>query len=181
VFERMVLYMYIYLGISVYYAQSMDTIAADIQDVKPDGFTTVPRLLEKVYDRIVEKGAALSGMKKKLFYWALNLGLRYELEGKNGVWYEMQLSIARKLVFKKWQEALGGNIIAIVSGGAALQTRLARVFWAAGMPVLEGYGLTETSPVMAVSGLKKGQTVFGTVGRAIEGVEIKIAEDGEIL
>ena len=181
VFERMVLYMYFYLGISVYYAQSMDTIAADINEVKPHGFTTVPRLLEKVYDRIVAKGAELTGIKKQLFFWALNLGLRYEMDGENGFWYEFQLKIANKLVFNKWREALGGNILAMVSGGAALQPRLARIFWAAGMPVLEGYGLTETSPVIAVNGLQKGAAKFTTVGKAIEFVEIKIAEDGEIL
>ena len=181
VFERMVFYMYLYLGISVYYAQSMDTIAADIADVKPHGFTTVPRLLEKVYDRIVEKGSQLTGIKRKLFFWALNLGLNYEMDGKNGLWYEVQLKIANKLVFIKWREALGGNIMAIVSGGAALQPRLARVFWAAGMPVLEGYGLTETSPVINVNGLRKGEAKFTTVGRTIKDVEVKIAEDGEIL
>ncbi|MES2872189.1 MAG: long-chain fatty acid--CoA ligase [Bacteroidota bacterium] len=181
VFERMVLYMYFYLGISVYYAQSMDTIAADIADVKPHGFTTVPRLLEKVYDRIVEKGSQLTGVKRKLFFWALDLGLNYEMDGKNGPWYEFQLKIANKLVFSKWREALGGNIMAIVSGGAALQPRLARVFWAAGMPVLEGYGLTETSPVINVNGLRKGEAKFTTVGRTIKDVEVKIAEDGEIL
>lgn len=181
VFERMVLYMYFYLGVSVYYAQSMDTIAADLIEVKPNGFTTVPRLLEKVYDRIVAKGSELTGLKKQLFFWALNLGLRYELNGENGFWYEFQLKIANKLIFNKWREALGGNILAIVSGGAALQPRLARVFWAAGMPVLEGYGLTETSPVIAVNGLRKGAAKFTTVGKAIEFVEIKIADDGEIL
>ena len=181
VFERMVLYMYFYLGISIYYAQSMETIAADLIDVKPHGFTTVPRLLEKVYDRIVAKGSELKGIKKQLFFWALNLGLRYEMNGENGFWYEFQLKIANKLIFNKWREALGGNILAVVSGGAALQPRLARVFWAAGMPVLEGYGLTETSPVIAVNGLKKGAAKFTTVGKAIEFVEIKIADDGEIL
>ncbi|SKB82733.1 AMP-dependent synthetase/ligase [Daejeonella lutea] len=181
VFERMVIYMYLYLGISIYYAQSMETIAADIADVKPHGFTTVPRLLEKVYDRIVEKGSQLTGVKRKLFYWALDLGLNYEMDGANGPWYECQLKIANKLVFSKWREALGGNIMAIVSGGAALQPRLARVFWAAGMPVLEGYGLTETSPVINVNGLRKGEAKFTTVGRTIKDVEVKIAEDGEIL
>jgi len=181
IFERMVIYMYFYLGVSVYYAESMDTIAADIRDVKPNGFTTVPRLLEKVYDRIVTKGSELKGIKYKLFFWALNLGLKYELDGKNGWWYELQLSIANKLIFKKWREALGGNIILIVSGGAALQPRLARVFWAAKMPVLEGYGLTETSPVISVNGYRKGEMEFATVGRPIEDVEVKIAEDGEIL
>lgn len=181
IFERMVIYMYFYLGVSVYYAQNMETIAADIAEVKPHGFTTVPRLLEKIYDRIVEKGSHLSGIKRKLFFWALDLGLRYEMDGKNGFWYELQLKIANKLIFKKWREALGGNIMAVVSGGAALQPRLARIFWAAGMPVLEGYGLTETSPVINVNGLGKGQAKFTTVGRTINNVVIKIAEDGEIL
>ena len=181
IFERMVLYMYIHLGISVHYAESMETIVADLNEVKPDGFTTVPRLLEKVYDRIVAKGSELTGLKKKIFYWALELGLQYERNGKNGWWYERQLAIARKLVFSKWQEALGGNIQALVSGGAALQPRLARVFWAAGIPVLEGYGLTETSPVIAVNGLGPDQTMFTTVGKPLTGVTVKIAEDGEIL
>lgn len=181
IFERMVIYMYFYLGISVYYAESMDTIAANLLEVQPNGFTTVPRLLEKVYNRIVAKGAELKGIKKQLFFWALNLGLNYEMNGKNGLWYELQLKLANKLIFNKWRDALGGNIKAIVSGGAALQPRLARIFWAAGMPVLEGYGLTETSPVIAVNGLGKGACKFTTVGKAIEHVEIKIAADGEIL
>jgi len=181
IFERMVLYMYFYLGVSVYYAESMETIVADINDVKPHGFTTVPRLLEKVYDRIVAKGAELTGVKRKLFFWALNLGLQYELEGKNGSWYEFKLKIANKIIFSKWRAALGGNILALVSGGAALQPRLARVFWAAQIPVLEGYGLTETSPVITVNGLYKGQAKFGTVGKPLKDVEVKIAADGEIL
>lgn len=181
IFERMVVYMYFYLGISIYYAESMETIVADINDVKPDGFTTVPRLLEKVYDRIVAKGSELKGIKKKLFYWALSLGLRYELNGANGRWYEFQLMLANKLIFKKWRQALGGNIKALVSGGAALQPRLARVFWAAGIPVLEGYGLTETSPVITVNGLGPDQIKFGTVGKPIKNVTVKIAPDGEII
>lgn len=181
IFERMVIYQYFYLGVSVYYAQNMETIAADIAEVKPHGFTTVPRLLEKIYDRIVEKGSQLTGVKRKLFFWALDLGLKYEMDGKNGIWYEQQLKIANKLIFNKWREALGGNLMAIVSGGAALQPRLARIFWAARMPVLEGYGLTETSPVINVNGLGKGEAKFTTVGRTIKNVEIKIAEDGEIL
>lgn len=181
IFERMVLYMYFYLGVSVYYAQSLDTIVSDLGEVKPHGFTTVPRLLEKVYDRIVAKGSELTGVKKQLFFWALNLGLKYELNGANGFWYEFQLKIANKLIFTKWREALGGNVLALVSGGAALQPRLARVFRAAGMPVLEGYGLTETSPVIAVNGLGPDDSKFTTVGKPISGVEVKIAEDGEIL
>jgi long-chain acyl-CoA synthetase len=159
----------------------METIAADLVEVKPHGFTTVPRLLEKVYDRIVAKGSELTGVKKALFFWALNLGLRYEMNGANGAWYEFQLKLANKLIFSKWRDALGGNILAVISGGAALQSRLARVFWAAGMPVLEGYGLTETSPVIAVNGLDPGAAKFTTVGKAIQDVQIKIAEDGEIL
>ncbi|NEU07526.1 long-chain fatty acid--CoA ligase [Flavihumibacter sp. R14] len=181
IFERMVLYMYFYIGASVYYAESMDTIVADINDVKPHGFTSVPRLLEKVYDRIVAKGSELSGIKRKLFFWALELGLRYELNGRNGLLYELKLKIANKIIFNKWRDALGGNILALVSGGAALQPRLARVFWAARIPVLEGYGLTETSPVITVNGLGVGETRFGTVGRPIKDVSVKIASDGEIL
>jgi long-chain acyl-CoA synthetase len=144
-------------------------------------FTTVPRLLEKVYDKIVAKGSELTGIKKKLFFWALDLGLKYEYDGANGWWYEFQLAIANKIIFKKWREALGGNIKAICAGGAALQERLARVFWAAQIPVLQGYGLTETSPVVAVNGIDKGMRWFGTVGPTIPGVEVKIAADGEIL
>jgi len=181
IFERMVIYMYVYLGISIYYAQSMDTIVADMNDVKPHCFTTVPRLLEKVYDKIVAKGSELKGIKKNIFYWALDLGLKYELDGANGWWYETQLKIARKLVFSKWREALGGEIIAIVSGGAALQPRLARVFWAAEIKILEGYGLTETSPVIAVNNPFKEGTKFGTVGQVLKDVSVKIADDGEIM
>lgn len=181
IFERMVIYMYFKLGVSIYYAESLETIVADINEVKPHGFTTVPRLLEKVYDRIVAKGSALAGIKKRLFFWALELGLNYETDSKNGWWYEAQLAIANKLIFIKWREALGGNIKALVSGGAALQPRLARVFWAAGIPVLEGYGLTETSPVIAVNGLHKGEIKFTTVGKPIKDVDVKIAADGEIL
>ncbi len=178
IFERMIVYLYFYTGVAVYYAESMDTIVADIQHVKPHAFSTVPRLLEKVYEKIMEKGKALEGIKKNIFFWSVSLAERYEIE--NGWFYNMQLSIARKLVFKKWQEALGGNILVIVSGGAALNPRLARIFWAAGMPVFEGYGLTETSPVITVNHFG-GNTMFGTVGTAIEGMEIKIAEDGEVL
>ncbi|ADY53095.1 AMP-dependent synthetase and ligase [Pseudopedobacter saltans DSM 12145] len=181
IFERMVVYMYFYLGISVYYAESLDTIVQNLSEVKPHCFTSVPRLLEKVYDKIVAKGHELTGIKKSLFFWALNLGLKYELDGANGAWYELQLKLARKLIFKKWKDALGGEIMLIVSGGAALQERLARVFWGAGIKVLEGYGLTETSPVISVNGPRKGETKFGTVGKPLFNVEVKIAEDGEIL
>jgi long-chain acyl-CoA synthetase len=181
VFERMVVYIYFSLGISIYYAESMETIMRDINDVKPNGFTTVPRVLEKVYDAIVAKGKALTGLKKSIFFWALDLGLRYQEPQKNNAIYNLQLKIARKLVFIKWKEALGGNVVALISGGAALQERLARVFWAAGIPVLEGYGLTETSPVIAVNGTKDDEIRFGTVGKVLPNLEVKIAEDGEIL
>ncbi len=181
IFERMVCYMYIYLGISIYYAESMDTIVANMAEVKPHCFTTVPRLLEKVYDRIVAKGHEQKGIKKTLFFWALNLAHQYEMDGANGFFYEMQLKVARKLVFSKWKIALGGEIMVIVSGGAALQERLARVFWGADIKVLEGYGLTETSPVIAVNGPYPGQCKFGTVGKVLGNLEVKIAEDGEIL
>lgn len=181
IFERMVVYMYLSKGVSVYYAESLDKIADNLKEIKPHMFTTVPRLLEKVYDKIVLKGSELTGIKRTLFFWALNLGLKYEYDGKNGWWYEMQLWLANKIIFKKWREALGGNILAICSGGAALQERLARVFWAAEIPVLQGYGLTETSPVITVNGIDKGMRYFGTCGPTISGVEVKIAADGEIL
>ncbi|PPL04361.1 AMP-dependent synthetase/ligase [Parapedobacter indicus] len=181
IFERMVVYLYFAKGVEIHYAESLDTIVADINDVKPDGFTTVPRVLEKVYDRIVAKGKELSGVKRHIFFWALNLGLNNKEPEKNGAWFNMRLAVARKLVFSKWQAALGGNIKLIVSGGAALQPRLSRVFWAAGIPVLEGYGLTETSPVIAVNSLEKGGVKFGTVGKVLKHVDVKIAADGEIL
>ncbi len=181
IFERMVVYMYLSKGITIYYAESLDKIADNLKEVRPHMFTTVPRLLEKVYDKIVAKGAELKGIKKALFFWALDLGLRYEYYGRNGWWYGFQLKIANALIFKKWREALGGNILAVCSGGAALQTRLAKVFWAARIPVLEGYGLTETSPVISVNGLDKDMKEFGTVGRVIDKVHVKLAEDGEIL
>lgn len=181
IFERMVVYMYLSKGVSIYYAESLDKIADNLKEVKPQMFTTVPRLLEKVFDKIVATGTELNGIKKKLFFWALDLGLRYEYDGKNGWWYEIQLAIANKIIFNKWRAALGGDILAICAGGAALQERLARVFWAAKIPVLQGYGLTETSPVVAVNGLDKGLRYFGTVGPTIPGVEVKIADDGEIL
>jgi long-chain acyl-CoA synthetase len=181
VFERMLTYNYFACGTSIYYAESLDTISANLQEVKPHVFTTVPRLLEKVYDRIVAVGNDLTGIKRKLFFWALALGLRFEMDRKNGLWYEIQLKVARILIFSKWKEALGGEIIAVMSGGAALQDRLARVFWAAGIPALQGYGLTETSPVVSVNYLDPGCNRFGTVGPVIDHVEVKIADDGEIL
>ncbi len=181
VYERVLTYLYFYLGVSVYYAESIDKVADNLKEVQPEIFGCVPRLFEKVYDRIVNKGAELTGIKKKLFFWALNLGLNYETNGANGWVYEKKLAIARKLIFSKWQEALGGKVKAAVSGGAALQPRLARVFWAAGIPILEGYGLTETSPVVSVNTLEPGGLKFGTVGKLLDKVKVRIAEDGEIL
>ncbi len=181
VYERMVGYLYHYFGVSIYYAESLDKIADNLKEIKPHLFVTVPRLLEKVYDKIMAKGSEQTGIKYKLFFWAVGLGLRYEHYGKNGWFYDLQLNLARKIIFSKWQEALGGNIQVIVSGGAPLQPRLARIFWAANLPVLEGYGLTETSPVVAVNTLLPDHACFGTVGRKLDNVEIKIAQDGEIL
>lgn len=181
IYERMLTYMMMYSSIGIHYAESMETIGENLKEIKPQVFSTVPRLLEKVYDKIVAKGMELTGLKRKLFFWALDLGLRYEFKGANGWWYETQLKWANKLIFSKWREALGGNVQAIVSGAAALQPRLARVFWAAKIPVLEGYGLTETSPVIAVNYLATGQVEFGTVGPVLDSVELRIAKDGEIL
>jgi len=181
VYERMVNYQYQYKGISVYYAESMETIGDNLREIKPHGFATVPRLLEKVYDKIMAKGKSLPPFKKALFLWAVHLGQKFELNRKNGLWYAFQLAIARKLIFSKWQEALGGNIKFMCSGGAALQVRLERLFWAVGIPVQEGYGLTETSPIISANQNAYPDVKFGTVGPVLEGVEVKIAEDGEIL
>jgi len=181
IYERMLSYMYQYCGVEVYFAESLETISENLQEIHPDVMTAVPRLLEKVYDKIYAKGAALTGIKKALFFWAVNLGLVYEPYGQNGWWYEFQLKIARKLIFTKWQEALGGKLRAVASGSAALQPRLARVFNAAGIPIMEGYGLTETSPVVAVNDFRDGNFKIGTVGKPIADTEIQIAEDGEIL
>jgi long-chain acyl-CoA synthetase len=181
IFERMILYLYQYYSVSVYFAESIDKISDNLKEVKPHVITAVPRLLEKVYDKIIAKGTALGGIKQKLFYWAVGLGLEFEPYGANGWWYEAKLSLARKLIFSKWKEGLGGNIELIVSGSAALQPRLARVFAAAEIPVMEGYGLTETSPVIAVNDLRNRGFKVGTVGKVIDGVEVIIAEDGEIL
>lgn len=179
VYERMLHYLYMKIGCSIYFAESLETIGDNIREVHPQIFTAVPRLIEKVFDKIMAKGDALTGIKRKLFFWAVDLAEEYELEGKSG-WYHFKLKIANKLIFSKWREALGGNVQAIASGAAALQPRLARIFMAAGVPILEGYGLTETSPVISVNCMKNG-VKFGSVGTTIEGVEVKIAEDGEIL
>jgi long-chain acyl-CoA synthetase len=177
----MILYLYQYCGIEIHFAEGLDKISDNVKEVKPDVMTVVPRLLEKVYDAIIAKGAALTGIKKKLFFWAVETGLKFEPYGANGWWYEKKLGLARKLIFSKWKEGLGGNLSVMVSGSAALQARLARVFAAADMPVMEGYGLTETSPVIAVNDQRNKGWKIGTVGKIIGGVEVKIAEDGEIL
>lgn len=181
VFERMVSYVYIYNSVSIYYAESMEKIGENMKEVKPLIFTTVPRLLEKVYEKIMEKAATLTGVKKRLFNWALVLGLKYDINKNMGPWYNLQLSIANKLIFSKWREALGANVKAIVTGSAACQVKLLKVFTAARVPILEGYGLTETSPVISVNRMNTENRMFGTVGTIIDNVEVKIAEDGEIL
>jgi long-chain acyl-CoA synthetase len=181
IFERMILYLYQYYGVSVYFGESIDKIGDNIKEVRPHVMSAVPRLIEKVYDKIYSKGLELKGIKRKLFFWAVDIGLKYEPYGANGFWYEFQLKIARKLIFSKWKEGLGGNLDLLVSGSAALQPRLARVFAAAEMPVVEGYGLTETSPVISVNDMRNFGFKVGTVGKLIDNVEVKIAEDGEIL
>ena len=181
IFERVILYIYYHNSIEIHFAESIEKISDNINEVHPYFMTAVPRLLEKVYDKIYARGAELTGIKQKLFYWAVELGLKYEPYGQNGFIYEMKLAIARKLIFSKWKEALGGNLELISSGSAALQPRLARVFSAAGMTIAEGYGMTESSPVITVSEEANRGNKFGAVGRAIDGVEIKIAKDGEIL
>jgi len=181
VFERMILYLYQYCGVEVYFAESIEAMSDNLKEIKPNVMTAVPRLYEKVYDKIIAKGSDLTGIKKMLFFWAVKVGLKYEPYGKNGWWYEKQLKLARKLIFSKWKEGLGGNLDLMVSGSAALQPRLTRIFAAAEMPIMEGYGLTETSPVISVNDMRNGGFRIGTVGKVIDNVEVKIAEDGEIL
>lgn len=180
IYERMMIYLYQYAGVSVHYAESMEKISDNLKETAPHVMTAVPRLLEKVYDKIIAKGDALTGIKKKLFFWAVNLGLKFEPYGQNGWWYETKLGLARKLIFSKWKEGLGGNLKLISSGSAALQPRLARIFNAAEFGVMEGYGLTETSPVLSVNDMRNSGFKIGTVGKLLENTEIKIADDGEI-
>jgi len=170
-----------YSGCSIYYAESMGTIAADMRDIKPHGFDAVPRILEKIYDTIITKGKKLTGVKKALFFWAVKIGLKYKPFGESSWFYRMKLNIADKLIFSKWREAIGGNIESVGCGGASLQPRVERIFWAAGIKVLNMYGLTETSPVITINRMKKPDLRLGSVGSIIEGVEIKLAPDGEIL
>ncbi len=181
VYERLVGYYYQYIGVSIYYAENMGTIGDNLKEIKPTVFVSVPRVIEKTYDKILATGRDLKGIKKSIFFWAVNLGYKYNEEG-NGKLYDFKLKIARKLIFSKWAAALGGNLRFIISGGASLQPRLARVFFAAGVPIYEGYGLTETSPVIAVNyPTTPGNVMFGTVGPIVNNIEVKFAEDGEIL
>ncbi len=181
IFERVILYVYYYNSVEIHFAESLETISENLNEVCPNFMTAVPRLLEKLYDKIYAKGSTLNGIKKKLFYWAVDLGLKYQPYRGNGIFYELKLVIARKLIFSKWKKAMGGNLEIICSGSAALQPRLARVFTAAGITIAEGYGLTETSPVLTVSDLRNNSLKIGYVGKPIDGVKIKIAKDGEIL
>jgi long-chain acyl-CoA synthetase len=181
IFERMVTYVYLHSGVSIYYAESMDTIGANLKEVKPMVFTTVPRLLEKVYERIMNTAMELKGIKRALFFWALELGKQYDNAQPGSAWYRIQLWLANKIIFSKWREALGGNVKAIVTGSAACQERLARIFSAAGITIMEGYGLTETSPVISVNRFESEHRRIGSIGPLIDNVEVKIAEDGEIM
>lgn len=179
VLERVGNYTFQYMGLGIYYAESIDKVADNINEIKPNIFITVPRLLEKVYDKIIAKGKDLEGIKKKLFFRAVDLGLEYELKGKS-LSYQAKLEMYNALIFSKWRQALGGNIKLIISGGAALQTRLAKIFKAAKIPVYEGYGLSETAPVIAVNNPKSMK--FNTVGPILgKEQQVKIADDGEIL
>ncbi len=180
VYERTNIYILLYLGLSVYYAENMGTIADNIKEIKPHVLTTVPRLLEKVYDKIMAKGRSLDGIAKRLFFYAVNLGSKYEYDN-NSFWLKLQLKLVDGIIFSKWRQALGGNMRAVVSGGAALQPRLARIFNAAGIPLIEGYGMTEASPVIAVNTFEKGKRKVGTVGPPLKNLKVKISTDGEIL
>jgi len=181
VYERMLNYMFQSLGMSIYYCENIERVGDHIREVKPDTFAAVPRVLEKMYNRAVIRGRNYKGIRKSVFFWALQQGHKFELNHRNGPLYDLKLLIARRLVFNRWKQALGGRVRLVISGGAALHPRLSRVFWAAGIPVMEGYGLTETGPVIAVSTFEKDGMKFGTVGPVLEGVEVKIAEDNEIL
>ena len=181
IFERMISYVYLFIGTSIFFAESIETIPQNLKEVKPDLFATVPRLLEKVYEKIMQKGSELKGIKRQLFFWAHRLGLQFELHKNQGFFYNFQLFVANKLIFNKWREALGNNIICIISGGAACQLRLLKLFTAAKIPIMEGYGLTETSPVISVNRFDEKGRMLGTVGPLLANVQVKFANDGEIL
>jgi long-chain acyl-CoA synthetase len=181
IFERMISFLYLFKGTSIFFAESIEAIPQNLKEIKPDIFATVPRLLEKVYEKIMEKGSELKGFRKSLFFWAHRLGLKFEVNQNQGFFYNLQLSLANKLIFNKWREALGNNIVAIVSGGAACQVRLLKIFTAAKMPIMEGYGLTETSPVISVNRFDEKGRMFGTVGPLLDNVQVKFCDDGEIL
>ena len=180
IFEKMVAYIYFFFGFSIFFAESMDTIGADLKEVKPYVFTSVPRLLEKIFERIIIAGQQLSGTKRKIFLWSIKIADHFELENK-GLWYKIKLAIVDRLVYSKWRDAIGGNIKAILLGSSACPIRLERIFTAAKIPVLEGYGLTETSPVISVNHYELNGRKFGTVGPLLKDVQVKIAPDGEIL
>ena len=181
IFERAASYYYQYLGYQIHFAESIELLGDNIREVKPHFLAVVPRLLEKIFDKIVDKGSQLSGIKKALFFWAIALGEIYKPYGKNGFFYTFKLNIARKLIFSKWQEALGGNLEFMLSGSAPMQDRLIRVFLAAGIPVFEGYGMTESSPAITLNDLRNEGLKIGTVGKPLAGLTVKIASDGEIL
>ncbi|MEJ6980249.1 long-chain fatty acid--CoA ligase [Pedobacter sp. P351] len=181
IFEKMITYCYLFNGFSIYYAENMETIGANLKEVRPDVFASVPRLLEKVYERILTEGNKLKGVKRKIFYWAIHLAEQYEINSSGSLFYRMQMRVADKLVFSKWRAAIGGNVKAIVLGGAACQIRLEKIFTAANIVIMEGYGLTETSPVIAVNHYDKKERMFGTVGMVIDDVKVEIANDGEVL
>lgn len=178
-YERILVYLYHHLGMSVYYAENLGTIAENIKEVHPTMMSCVPRLLEKIYDKLYLSGKKLDGFKKSLYYWAFDLAKNYRID-QNSPWYLLKHQVADKLIYSKWREAIGGNFDIVVSGGAAIQKQQAAFFNAIGMPVFEGYGLSETSPVIAVSQRGKGQRVAGTVGPALPGVEIRIGTNNEI-
>ena len=181
IFERIIIYMYYYSRVEIYFAESLETISENLKEVKPFYMTAVPRLIEKIFDKIESKAEEFTGIKKSLYKWSISIADRFSIEKQNGIFYNFKLEIAKFLVFSKWKSALGGSLELICSGSAPLQPRLAKIFTAAGIQIIEGYGLTETSPVISISETKKGGTKFGYVGKIIEGIEVKIAKDGEIL
>ena len=181
IFERIIIYMYYYSRVEIYFAESLETISENLKEVKPFYMTAVPRLIEKIFDKIESKAEEFTGIKKSLYKWSISIADKFSIEKQNGIFYNFKLEIAKFLVFSKWKSALGGSLELICSGSAPLQPRLAKIFTAAGIQIIEGYGLTETSPVISISETKKGGTKFGYVGKIIEGIEVKIAKDGEIL